>query len=124
VKNQDAAEPRLGTQEYFFAAEGCYITELSNTPNDPDVSIARARVEPGVTTAWHRLTGVTERYCILSGTGLAEVGDEPAVNVRSGDVVVIAPMQRQRITNTGEEDLIFLAICNPRFTQECYEHLE
>jgi hypothetical protein len=35
--------------EYFFA-EGCHILELSNTPEDPDVSIARARVAPGVIT--------------------------------------------------------------------------
>ena len=41
----------------FYTSEKCYITELSNTPDDPDVSIARARVEPGVTTRWHRLKG-------------------------------------------------------------------
>ena len=41
-------------QEYFFD-EGCFILELSNTPADADVSIARARVKPGVTTHLHRL---------------------------------------------------------------------
>ena len=115
----DKAKP--GAQEYLFAAEGCYITELSNTPADPDVSIAKARVEPGVTTAWHRLSGVTERYCILAGTGVAEIGDHPPENVGPGDVVIIPPLQRQRITNSGNEDLVFLAICNPRFTEACYE---
>jgi hypothetical protein len=30
-------------------SEGCYISEWSNTPEDPAVSIARARVPPGVT---------------------------------------------------------------------------
>jgi len=30
---------------------------------------------------------------------------------------------RQRISNIGTNDLIFLAICNPRFTPECYESL-
>ncbi|MDX2462755.1 MAG: cupin domain-containing protein, partial [Gammaproteobacteria bacterium] len=88
---------------------------------DPDVSIARARVEPGVTTAWHRLRDVTERYCILSGAGVAEIGDNPPQDVGPGDVVIIPPMQRQRITNSGKADLVFLAICNPRFTEACYE---
>jgi hypothetical protein len=46
----------------FYTPEKCYITELSNMPDDPDVSIARARVKPGVTTRWHRLTGTVERY--------------------------------------------------------------
>jgi galactitol-specific phosphotransferase system IIB component len=36
------------SKEYFFM-EGCHINELSNQTDDPDVSIARARVEPGVT---------------------------------------------------------------------------
>ncbi len=101
--------------EYFLASEGCYITELSNTDADPGLSIARARVEPGVTTRWHQLRDTTERYCILSGEGIVEVGDAPPQPVGPGDVVVIAPMQRQRISNSGSEDLVFLAICTPRF---------
>ena len=46
--------------EYFFA-EGCFITEWWNTSADEAVSVARARVEPGATTRWHRLRGATER---------------------------------------------------------------
>ncbi|MFW5440454.1 MAG: cupin domain-containing protein [Methylophilaceae bacterium] len=110
-------------QEYLFAAEGCYITELSNTSADPAVSIAKARVEPNVTTAWHQLKDVTERYCILEGTGIVEIGSEPPKNISVGDVVIIPPMTRQRISNIGKTDLIFLAICNPRFTPECYESI-
>lgn len=110
-------------EEYLFDAEGCYITELSNTPADPDVSIAKARVEPNVTTTWHQLKDVTERYCILEGTGVVEIGDEAPRIVSVGDVVIIPPMTRQRIGNHGKTDLIFLAICNPRFTPECYESI-
>lgn len=110
-------------QEYLFEAEGCYITELSNTPADPAVSIAKARIEPNVTTTWHRLTGVTERYCILEGTGLVEIGNKVPKEVSTGDVMIIPPMTRQRITNTGTKDLTLLAICNPRFTPECYESI-
>lgn len=108
----------------FYTSEKCYITELSNTPDDPDVSIARARVEPGVTTRWHRLKGITERYLIESGKGLVEIGDLPPQEVTAGDVVIIAPLCRQRITNTGPDDLIFLAVCTPRFTQDVYEDVE
>lgn len=108
-------------QEYLFEAEGCYITELSNTPEDPDVSIAQARVEVGVTTAWHRLKDTTERYVIVSGTGLVEIGDDQPREVSQGDVVIIPPMKRQRITNIGKEDLIFMAICTPRFITENYK---
>lgn len=108
----------------FYTPEKCYIIELSNTPNDPDASIARARVLPGVTTRWHRVVGIIERYVILEGIGQVEVGDLPPQDVKAGDVVLIPPSCRQRITNLGEEDLIFLAICTPRFRQEAYEDID
>jgi mannose-6-phosphate isomerase-like protein (cupin superfamily) len=109
--------------EYFFA-EGCFITEWWNTPADPDVSVARARVESGVTTRWHRLRGVTERYLILEGRGRVEIGELPAEDVGPGAVVLIPPGTRQRLTHTGEADLIFLAVCTPRFTRTVYQDLE
>ncbi len=110
-------------QEYY-TSERCYITELSNTPEDRQASIVRARVEPGVTTRWHRLRGTFERYYILSGRGRAEVGDLAPREIGPGDIVLIPPMRRQRITNTCSEDLIFLAICTPRFTIDVYEDID
>ena len=108
----------------FYAPEKCYITELSNTPDDPDASIARARVEPGVTTRWHRLAGTVERYYMVSGRGRVEVGNLPPREVNAGDIVLIPPMCRQRITNIGPEDLVFLAICTPPFSNDVYEDIE
>ena len=107
-----------------YTPEKCYIVELSNTADDPEVSIARARVAPGVATRWHRLTGTTERYVILEGTGRVEIGSLAPQEVRAGDVVVIPPSCRQRITNVGSGHLIFLAICTPRFRPDAYEDLD
>lgn len=111
------------SQEYYFQ-EGCHILELSNAADDAAVSIARARVAPGVTTHWHRLRGVTERYVLTHGVGEVEIGDLPPRQVAAPDVVIIPPGCRQRIRNIGEHDLVFLAICSPRFTPEVYESLE
>ena len=61
------------TSEYY-CEEGCYITELSNSKDDPVLSIACARVEPSVTTKLHKLSNTVERYVILEGEGLVEVG--------------------------------------------------
>ena len=105
----------------FYTDEQCYIIELSNTADDPDSSIAQARVKTGITTRWHRLKGITERYCIISGSGRMELGNLEPQNVSAGDIVLIPPMCRQRITNIGTDDLIFLAICTPRFINEAYE---
>jgi oxalate decarboxylase/phosphoglucose isomerase-like protein (cupin superfamily) len=53
-----------------------------------------------------------------------EIGDLPPQNVNAGDVVLIPPLCRQRITNTGKADLLFLAICTPRFRQDAYEDID
>lgn len=108
----------------FFTDECCYINELSNIDSDPNVSIARARVKPGITTRWHRLHDIIERYVILDGEGLVEAGDLAPQKIKHGDVVIIPAKCRQRITNIGDTDLVFLAICTPRFRQEAYEDIE
>lgn len=107
----------------FDTPERCHIIEISNTPDDPGVSIARARVAPGVTTRWHRLAETAERYVIVKGRGRVEVGGLTPQEVGAGDVVLIPPSCPQRIANIGQGDLIFLAICTPRFTPGCYEDM-
>lgn len=112
---------KANSNEEFYTSEKCYINELSNIDEDTEVSIARARVRPGITTRWHRLHGTVERYYIISGQGRMELGELPPQAVNPGDVVLIPSMCRQRITNIGAEDLIFLAICTPRFSNDVYE---
>ena len=104
----------------FYIDEGCHIRELSNTADDPGVSLAHARVEPGVVTRWHRLDGIIERYVILEGVGRVELGAEPPQIVQPGDVVLIPAGCPQRIANTGAAHLRFLAICTPRYRPEAY----
>ena len=107
----------------FYTEERCYIRELSNSPGDPAVSIAHARVAPGVTTRWHRLTGITERYVLLAGAGRVEIGALPPQLLGPGDVALIPPGCPQRIANTGATDLLFLAICSPRYQPEAYQDI-
>jgi mannose-6-phosphate isomerase-like protein (cupin superfamily) len=107
-----------------YLTERCFINELSNRASDPEISIARARVRPGVTTQWHALNAIVERYVILEGEGVVEIGLVGPQPVGPGDVVVIPAQCRQRITNTGPTDLVFLAICTPRFRHDTYQNLE
>ena len=106
-----------------YTAEHCYISEWLNTGDDEAVSVARVRVDPGVRTALHRLRGTTERYLILSGHGRVEIAGAER-DVRPGDVVRIEPGESQRITNTGDKKLTFLAVCTPRFQPAAYEPLD
>ena len=108
----------------FSTDEGCDIIESSNSEADPELSIAQARVAPGVTTQWHCVVDTAERYVILQGRGRVEVGEVEAREVGKGDVVLIPPSVRQRISNIGDSDLLFLALCTPRFEQRNYRDLE
>lgn len=109
--------------EYWFV-EGCHILEWHNREDDPALSIARARLAPGQTTRWHRLHGIVERYLLLSGRGRVEVEGLEPTDIEAGAVVVIPPGHAQRIHNSGSEDLVFLAVCTPRFRAEAYEDIE
>lgn len=108
----------------FETDERCAIVEVANDDDDADVSIARARVRPGITTTWHAVDDTDERYLIVAGTGAVEVGTLAPHAVGPGDVVRIPRGVRQRITNTGAGDLVFYAICSPRFRQQNYRALE
>lgn len=122
MKQAEVCKP--DPQKWFDTEERCAILEVANDSADPDVSIALARVMPGVTTAWHKLENIAERYVIIAGTGEAQVGDDLNTPVQSGDVVRIPAGVRQRIRNTGDSPLIFYAICSPRFVPEAYIALE
>lgn len=115
---------RLNPEGEYYFREGCHIIEISNSESDEAVSIARARVEPGVVTRWHSVLDTFERYVIINGKGEVEVGENAAIEVNSGDVVLIPPGIRQRIRNTGTSDLEFLAICSPRFRIENYREID
>jgi mannose-6-phosphate isomerase-like protein (cupin superfamily) len=115
--------PASGGQQEFYTDERCYITELLNCEQSPQVSVAQARVEPGVTTQRHKLEGVAETYVLTQGAGLMEVGDEQHA-VKTGDTVVIPAGVAQRISNNGDVDLVFYCVCTPRFEPSCYVNLE
>lgn len=114
---------RSGNPDEFWIRERCFVRELTNTPDVPVFSLAETRVEPGITTELHRLS-VDEWYVLSSGHGRMEVGDDDPVDVGPGDIVEIPAGTPQRIANPGEEDLVFLCVCLPRFTPDCYESLE
>lgn len=124
---------RLNEHAEFHTEERCHIVEISGKKDDPDMSIARARVEPGVTTQLHELD-IAERYLVMQGEGEMEYGrdivageNDPDLERRSvgpGDVVLIPPGVAQRITNTGDDDLVFFCVCTPAWEEGVYHSLE
>lgn len=106
-----------------YTTERCYIAEILNEPGYPEVSVARARVNAGVTTRLH-VVSVLEWYVIQSGTGRMYLGDDAPFDVAPGTVVTIPRNVPQKIENTCDDDLVFLCVCAPRWTPDCYSDLE
>ena len=108
----------------FWTEERCFITEILNTGDLPDFSLAIARVAPSETTQLHSLINVNETYIICKGSGLVNVnGKLRQLNV--GDHCVISAGTPQQITNlSDEDDLEFYCHCMPKFVPSCYKSLE
>ncbi len=113
--------PKL--QNEFFTSEKCFILEILNHPNCPSVSFARARVQPGIKTQLHQLTATEEYYYITQGKGIMAIQGKQT-SVKAGDLIHIPPDTPQSIENTGDEDLLFLCVCLPRFEENSYVNLE
>lgn len=108
---------KASSLEETSTPENCFIAE--NFSNK-DISVAQARVKPGITTFSHHLIGVNEIYLITSGKGQVDVADLKSTKVSKGDLIVIPAGCSQRISNIGKKDLVFYCICTPKFTTECY----
>ncbi len=108
----------------FLTSECCFIAENWGSADDKKVSIARARVKPGITTKAHHLEGVQEIYLITKGKGKVYIQGLEPTEVKEGDTVIIPPETSQSIANIGKTDLIFYCICTPAFTDNCYHEDE
>ena len=101
-----------------YLDERIYAAEYINDPAVPNFSLARCRVKTGITTQLHSLS-VDEWYVVESGQGRMEVESQEN-DIGPGSIVQIPKGVNQRVSNTGEHDLIFFCVCMPRFTPETY----
>lgn len=110
---------KISEAETFIAGDNTLLKELLN-PADKlaqvRYSLAHAVVKPGQTTLPHRLKS-SETYYILSGEGELNIDNEKQ-KIGADMLVYIPPMAKQSITNIGENDLIFLCICDPAWKKE------
>jgi mannose-6-phosphate isomerase-like protein (cupin superfamily) len=104
--------------EEFIANDGCRIKEWLHPENDAidlAYSVAMATIDIGEQSYEHRLEQ-TEVYILFSGEGVMHI-DEEQKNVIAGEAVLIPAGAVQWIENTGDEELCFIAIVNPPWTE-------
>ena len=108
-----------GDSAPFTTKDGSTIRSLLDRTNSSAVrqSLAEATVPPGAATEPHRHVDVEELYYILSGTGRMTVGDETR-DVGPLDAILIPPLARHTIRNTGSHPLVFLCCCAPPYSHD------
>lgn len=106
--------------EYFKAMDETFLTELLHPENegvDMGCSIAHAVLGPGKKSLPHMLKKSVEVYIILQGSGVMHINEEECV-VESGQAVYIPPEAVQWIENVSEEDLKFLCVVSPPWSED------
>lgn len=98
----------------------CRLRELIHPDHDGvtvGYSLAHAVVAPGQRTLRHHLTGRSELYYLISGSGRMHIDGE-AREVRAGDAILIPPGAVQYLENNGDQEIVFLAIVEPAWQPE------
>ncbi len=71
---------------------------------------ARVVLDPGVSVGWHKHSGETEPYYILSGEGTFIDNDGSRNTVHAGDICTIENNQFHSIENNSDKPLEFMAL--------------
>ncbi len=109
---------RLQDIEKIIGKEGAEIKQFfypNNTLNGIRFSLAHFTLGKGKSTFAHKMKS-GEIYYFLKGLGAIFV-DGQKILVKKDDGVYVPPMAKQYLKNIGEEDLNFLCIVDPAWSQ-------
>ena len=112
VVNRDSVEE-------FITKDGSAIREIL-APAKSSLkaqSLAEATLKPGQSTEKHLHVRAEEVYYVLKGRGLMEIG-QVKQEIGPGDGVAIPPGSEHKLTNTGEENMVFLCCCSPAYSHD------
>ena len=110
---------KLHEIDIIDGGEGTKIRQLfhpHNTLNGVRYSISHSSLESGKKSKLHKMK-TSEIYYILEGEGNLQV-DDNTYKVSKDQAIYIPPHSKQRIENTGKNELKFLCIVDPAWRQE------
>jgi len=110
---------KLHDIEVFDGGEGTKIRQIfhpHNTLNGIRYSISHSEIKSGGKSKLHKMK-TSEVYYILQGEGNLQI-DDAIFKVLKDQVIYIPPHSKQRIENTGKDELKFLCIVDPAWKLE------
>lgn len=107
-----AGERKVETVEHANGGAGFIMKEALLTPEQLGSHckmFSKVTLKPNCELGHHEHHGNTETYYILSGRGMYD-DNGTAIPVEAGDVTFCEDGNGHGIKNTGEEDLVFVAL--------------
>jgi mannose-6-phosphate isomerase-like protein (cupin superfamily) len=106
--SREKAQPLISTHgEVVYELIGRTVAEPTERH-----SLAYVVIPPGKSSLLHWHPIAEESYYVLRGTGRFVLADEERI-LLPGEAVVIPPTKSHQISNSGDTDLEFLAVCVP-----------
>lgn len=115
----------IRAEDFFLAGDKTLLAEVMHPAKDAlnlPYSMAMARISPGQSSLPHRLEQ-GELYFFLSGEGEAYLNAK-AAPIGAQSVWYVPAGEEQWVKNTGANDLVFLCIVSPPWTESGEEILE
>jgi len=86
-------------------------------------SVALITIPPGKASLLHYHPQAEESYTILQGEARVQLGAEEG-SLTAGHSILIPATMQHKISNHGDQDLVFLAICIPAWEPDNSVYLE
>ena len=77
------------------------------------VTITRVTMDPGATSARHSHAGAEQTWLVERGRGTLLLEDGGSDDIQAGDVIITPPGGVHGVTNTGDEQLVYLSVTTP-----------
>jgi mannose-6-phosphate isomerase-like protein (cupin superfamily) len=90
-----------------------YHPLLRGAPQTSGMRSGRVRLAPGKSIGLHGTKGNEEMLVFLSGSGIAQIGEETRLQVGAGKAAYIPPQTSHDILNTGTEPLTYVFCVAP-----------
>lgn len=115
VTSQQSAGAGASPEPFVTSLEdpSDYHLLLNGTPQTFGMRSGRVRLAPGKSIGLHNTKGNEELLVFLSGSGVAQIGQEVRLQVAAGKVAYIPPQTQHDILNTGTEPLMYVFCVAP-----------
>ena len=107
---------RLSALEFTTLANpGKRSQQIVWPENAPEarITITRVTMDPGATSPRHSHPAAEQTWIVEKGCGTLLLKDGGSDEVRAGDVIITPPGEVHGVTNTSEEQFVYLSITTP-----------